>query len=110
MHSECIMSADLPKDLGKRLGDLNDLPEELRKQINAAKLDDLEEKIVTTLRDRFGGVANVDELIVGLYRDFAYVTDDRRKLGSKLYRMQQGEIIESVPKKKGVYRLKDKDA
>lgn len=103
------MSEDLPKDLGKRLGDLSDLPEALRKQINAVKLDDLEEKIVSLLRETFGGVANVDELIVGLYRRFDYVTEDRRKLGSKLYRMQQSDLIESVPKRKGVYRLKERD-
>lgn len=100
----------IPSDLGRRLGDLSDLPEALRKQIAAAKLDDLEEKIIKTLRDRFGGVANMDELIVGLYRDHAYITEDRRKLANKLYRMQQSDLVESVPKRKGVYRLKEKSA
>ncbi|TXD94237.1 hypothetical protein FUT87_07450 [Mitsuaria sp. TWR114] len=104
------MNPELPKDLGRRLGDLSDLPEALLKQINAVKLDDLEEQIVTLLREKFGGVANVDELIVGLYRDYNYITEDRRKLGSKLYRMQQSDLIESVPKRKGVYRLKERDA
>jgi len=104
------MNSELPKDLGRRLGDLSDLPEALLKQINAVKLDDLEEKIVTLLREKFGGVANVDELIVGLFREYSYITEDRRKLGSKLYRMQQSDLIESVPKRKGVYRLKERDA
>ncbi|MGM9516988.1 hypothetical protein ACS5PK_22270 [Roseateles sp. DB2] len=103
-------SSPFPPDLGRRLGDLSDLPEALRKQIAIAKLDDLEEKIVKTLRDRFGGIANMDELIVGLYRDHAYITEDRRKLANKLYRMQQGGLVESVPKRKGVYRLKESAA
>jgi hypothetical protein len=97
----------IPKDLGRRLGDLSDLPEALRKQIVAVKLDDLEEKIVSTLKTRFGGIANLDELMVGLYRDHQHITEDRRKLANKLYRMQQAGLIESVPKRKGVYKLKE---
>lgn len=100
------MSDDLLSNVGKRLGDLSDLPEALRKQLVATKLDDLEEKIIETLNKRFDGVANVDELIVGLYRDFGYITEDRRVLANKLYRMCKTELIESVPKRKGVYRIK----
>jgi hypothetical protein len=103
------MNDELLKNVGRRLGDLSDLPEELRKQIAATKLDDLEEKIVRTMRERFEGIANVDEMIVGLYRDHQYITDDRRKLANKLYRMQQAGLIESVPKRKGVYKIKDKE-
>ncbi|WP_390346444.1 hypothetical protein ACFJIS_03630 [Variovorax boronicumulans] len=100
----------IPKDLGRRLGDLSELPEALRKQITATKLDDLEEKVVKTLRDRFEGIANLDELMVGLYRDHQHIIEDRRKLANKLYRMQQTGLIESVPKRKGVYRLKETTA
>lgn len=96
---------DILSSVGRRLGDLSDLPEALRKQIKAAKLDEMEEKIVKTLRDRFDGVANVDELMVGLYRDHQYITEDRRVLGNKLYRMQKAGLLESVPKRKGVYKL-----
>ena len=40
------MSNDVLDKVGKRLGDLSDLPEALRKQLNAGKMDDLEEKIL----------------------------------------------------------------
>jgi hypothetical protein len=100
----------IPKDLGHRLGDLSKLPEALRKLIVAVKLDDLEEKIISTLKTRFGGIANLDELMAGLYHDHEYVTEDRRKLANKLYRMQQAGLIESVPKRKGVYKLKESAA
>lgn len=103
------MNDELLKNVGRRLGDLSDLPEALRKQIAATKLDDLEEKIIKTMRDRFEGIANVDEMIVGLYRDHEYITDDRRKLANKLYRMQQAGLIESIPKRKGVYKVKEKE-
>ena len=93
------------KNVGSRIGDMSDLPEELIKQLNIAKLDDLETKVVTVLKDKFEGVANVDELMVGLYREFKHLVDDRRGFSNKLYRMQRAGLIESVPKRKGVYKL-----
>jgi len=111
IQEQNIMSDDtIPKDLGRRLGDLSDLPEALRKQIVAVKLDDLEEMIIKTLKDRFGGIANLDELMVGLYRDHQHITEERRKLANKLYRMQQAGLIEGIPKRKGVYKLKERTA
>lgn len=98
---------DLPKNLGRRLGDLNDLPEALRAQIVVTKLDDLEAKIIKTMTERFEGVATVDEIIVGLFRDFEYLTEDRRQLANKLYRMQKASLLDAVPKRKGVYKLKE---
>lgn len=98
------MTDDILKSVGRRLGDLSDLPEALRKQIASVRLDDLEEKIIKTIRERFDGIANVDEIIVGLYRDHQYVTEDRRQLANKLYRMQKAGLVESVPKRKGIYK------
>lgn len=39
-----MMSNDVLDKVGKRLGDLSDLPEALRKQINTGKMGDIEEK------------------------------------------------------------------
>lgn len=99
------MSSDTVALVGQRIGDMSDLPEEIRKQIVLNKLDDLEEKIVSTMRNRYEGIANIDEIIVGLYRDYKFVTKDRRNLGSKLYRMQRAGLLHSVPKRKGVYKI-----
>lgn len=82
-YSTPMDPTDLPKNLGRRLGDLSDLPEALRAQIVVAKLDDLEAKIIKTMTERFEGVANVDEIIVGLYRDHQYITEDRRQLAEQ---------------------------
>ncbi len=107
-NSSTLMEpTDLPKNLGRRLGDLSDLPEALRAQIVVSKLDDLEAKIIKTMTDRFEGVANVDEIIVGLYRDHKYITEDRRTLANKLYRMQKASLLDAVPKRKGVYKVKE---
>lgn len=104
------MADDPLQKVGQRLGDTSDLPLALRNQLKAATLDDLSEKIITTLRDRFEGVANVDELMVGLFRDHQYITKDRRVLANKLYRMQKADLLDAVPKRKGIYKLKQEGA
>ena len=101
------MSNDILDKVGKRLGDLSDLPEALRKQLNAGKMDDLEEKILKTMRQRYDGMATIDEILVGLFRDFQYVTEDRRTLAGKLYRMTRAGHLEGVPKRKGVWKVKE---
>lgn len=100
------MDNETDKLVGRRIGDIGDLPEELKKLLNVAKLDDLEEKIVATIRKRYEGIASTDEILVGLYRDFEYIPEDRRTLSNKLYRMSKAGHLESVPKKKGVFRSK----
>ena len=94
--------------IGKRIGDVSDLPEALRKQLIISQLDDLEQKIVETISRRYQGVANVDEILVGLYRDFGYLAEDRKFVANKLYRMTKSENLVSVKGKKGVYELKDR--
>lgn len=93
-------------DVGRRLGDIADLPEALRKLLNVGKLGDLEEKVLKTMNERYGGIASVDEVLVGLYRDFEYIPEDRRYVANKLYRMVKAGHLESVPKRKGVFRVK----
>jgi hypothetical protein len=98
------MDSDLPSDLGRRIGDLSELPDELRKQLQIAKVGELEQAIITVIEEMYGGVANVDEILVGLYRK----TDEihqRQSLANKLYRMTTAGQLSSVPKKKGVYRV-----
>lgn len=98
--------SDEPKDLGRRLGNLGTLPDEVVKLLNTNRLDPLEEQVVTILR-KLEGVATIDEIIVELYRGFGFIPPDRRFLASKLYRMTKAAHIESVPKRKGVFRLRD---
>src|SRR5262249_51890154 len=99
------MDEDLPKDLGRRLGALDELPEALRSQLQAAKMGQLEQDVITVLRDQFDGAANVDEILVGLYRQTGDILQ-RPYLSNKLYRMAQAGQIISVPRRKGVYRNK----
>ncbi len=91
--------------IGKRIGDTKDLPDELKSQLNAYKTDELEDWIINTLNRRYEGIASLDEIIVGLYREYGYITKDRKYLNSKIYRMRNRNLLESVPKRKGVYRV-----
>jgi len=95
----------LPRDLGRRLGDLSDLPDELKSQLQATKVGELDASIMDVLETQLDGAGNVDEILVGLYRKTGEI-HKRQYISNKLYRMAQTGMIVSVPKKKGVYRSK----
>lgn len=99
------MDDSLPPDLGRRVGDLDDLPPELRSQLQVGKVGEVEREIIALIRDDLDGIANVDEILVGLYRRTNEI-HERQPLANRLYRMGQAGHLISVPKKKGVYRIK----
>ena len=74
-------------EIGKRIGNIGDLPDAVKSQLEIAQIDDLEQKVLSTLDARFSGVATVDEVIVGLYRDFGYETASRQAIIDKLQKM-----------------------
>jgi hypothetical protein len=98
------MEKELPIDLGRRMGNLSDLPDELRKQLQIARISELEQTIISIINHMYQGVANVDEILVGLYRETNEV-HQRQTIANKLYRMTAAKQLLSVPKKKGVYRV-----
>jgi len=100
-----LVSDDLPKDLGRRIGNISELPEELRSQLQAAKTSEFERNVIAVLDDQYGGIANVDEIMVGMYRLTGEI-HQRQQLSNRLYRMGVSGLLESVPRKKGVYRTK----
>lgn len=92
------------KNVGKRIGDLQDLPAELKAELQLSKLDALEEQMLSVLKNRYDGVANIDEILVGLFRDHQ-VLQKRTLVAARLYRMGKNKLIYPVPKKKGVYSI-----
>ena len=99
------MEESLPENFGRRVGNLDDLPESLRSQLQVGKIGELERQIIEVIRDELDGVANVDEILVGLFRQFGSI-HERQPLANRLYRMGQAGHLQSVPRKKGVYRTK----
>jgi hypothetical protein len=97
------MDDSLPPDLGRRLGNLDELPESLRSQLQVGKIGDQEREIIAVIREMYDGVANVDEILVGLFRRTSQI-HERQQLANRLYRMGKAGHVTSVPKRKGVYR------
>lgn len=85
--------------LAPRLGDLSDLPEELLSELTG--IDELENQIVVVI-NAYGGTADLDQILVGLYRKFQ-VIQKRRFVQQKLWRMQKDELAWAVPRRKGTY-------
>lgn len=100
------MNSELPEGLGGRFGNIDDLPEELRAELIAARVGVVEQTILDLLAAQFDGAATVDEIRVALFRKTGEIFD-RRKLAGRLYRMVNAKppLLESVAKKKGVYRI-----
>lgn len=99
--------SETPPDVskvGSRLGNLSDLPEELRSQLVSVQRDELEQAITDVVMDVYSGIATIDEIMVGLYRRTGEI-HKRDALATKIYRMTKKELLISVPQKKGVYAL-----
>jgi len=88
--------------------DLSDLPPELLKELSSSKTDELETQIITII-NAASSVADIDTILINLYRRFE-VVQTRRFLQNKLWRMTQKEILWSVDGKKGSYTTTPPDA
>lgn len=90
-------------EIGKRIGNIGDLPDSVKNQLEITQIDDLEQKVLSTLNQRFAGVATVDEVIVGLYRDFGYETKARQDVIDKLQKMSDAGLLRLREGKQGIY-------
>ena len=84
--------------------DLADLPEELRAELSHPQADEIETQLHAVIV-ALDGTADLDQILVGLYRRFG-VVQKRRFLQNKLYRMSGRGLVHSVPKRRGVYTTK----
>ena len=91
-----------PDNFGRRVGALEELPAKLRDQLQLGKVAELDQAIINVIRDDMDGIANLDEILVGLYRSKGDVFE-RHFVSNKLYRMNKLGLIRSVQGKKGVY-------
>ena len=88
--------------------DLEGLPEEVLKQLSISD-GDRTDFAVLNLLEELGGIATLDQLLIGLYRKTGEVLK-RQALTSRLYRMTQKELIYGISGKKGVYSTKAYEA
>jgi hypothetical protein len=84
--------------------DIEGLPEELLKELSVSEGDKAEFAIMSIIDDA-GGIASLDQLLVGMYKKTGEIFK-RQTLTSRLYRMAQKDLVFSVPARKGVYSTK----
>jgi hypothetical protein len=94
----------LPAGIGRRIGDTDDLPEQLKAQLRQPGAPTLEMQILDIVKD-LDGACTVDEVIVSLWRKHKVLTKDRRALANRLYRMTTKGQLDSVRGRKGVWAL-----
>ena len=82
-------------------GELKDLPEELIQELSVTESDKIDYSIVELVNSH-GGVASLDRILVGLYKETNEVPK-RHNLNARIYRMMQKRLLYGVPGKKGVY-------
>ena len=83
--------------------DLSGLPPELLAELSAAQVDVLERQIVSVLQT-LGGSADLDQILIGLYRKFE-VVQKRRFLQNKLWRMVRKGQVQKTKSARGIFRL-----
>jgi hypothetical protein len=84
-----------------------ELPEELRAELNISDTDKAEFQILGIIEAQ-GGTAALDRILVEYYRVTGEVMK-RQMMVNRLYRMASKELIYSVPGKKGVYSILEKE-
>lgn len=95
-----------------RVEDLDGLPQELLSELSEGAVPDRVDTSILSTIDMNGGIASLDQILVGLYRNSGELWK-RNTLTSKLYRMAQKGVVFQVPEKKGVYstrRISEEDA
>ncbi len=84
------------------LADTSDLPPELLKELSNVQADELETQIFAIL-GTCGGSADLDQLLIGLFRKFGTV-HKRRFLQNKLWRMVRKGDLDKADQR-GFFRL-----
>ncbi len=99
------MTTDLLNKVGTRLGNIDDLPETVKKQIPEFALGGLDEQVYIVLKDDLEGIANLSEIIVALYQRFKVADKTRQDVTEAVYRLIRKKVVESVKGRKAVYKI-----
>jgi len=83
--------------------DIEDLPEDLIKELSISDADKAEFVILNMIEEA-GGIMSLDQIIVGLYK-LTNEINKRNAITNRMYRMGNKGLIHAVPNKKGVYSL-----
>lgn len=102
---EIAMTSDLLNKVGTRLGNIDDLPDTVKKQIPEFALGGLDEQVYIVLKDDLEGIANLSEIIIALYQRFKVADKTRQEVTEAIYRLIRKKVVESVKGRKAVYKI-----
>ena len=94
------------EDLGKRFN-TTDLPKELINELNLSQNDKEEEMILSVIKNQFNGIASLNEILVGIYKEYNEIKK-RRDITLKMGKLTRKGLLISVEEKKGVYKFPEK--
>ncbi len=98
--------------LSLRQDELEGLPQELLDELSSDAVADKADSAVLRVLEERGGVATLDQLLVGVFRQTGEVVK-RTTMTSRLYRMGQKGIVFAIPGRKGIYasyKMNEEDA
>ncbi len=100
--------ADNTRALKTAGDDLSDLPPELLAELSVSQVDALERQVLSVI-ESCGGEADLDQILIGLYRRFQ-VVQKRRFLQNKLWRMVRKNQVQKTKSARGVFRTEARRA
>lgn len=89
-------------DIGNRIGDISDLPEELKKELSKRN----KHWLLNIIRERFDGIISIDEALVVWYRKTKEIKK-RIQMNTILYNFVKKGLLKQYKGKRGWFTLND---
>lgn len=99
------MNENVLEKVGTRLGNIDDLPEELKKQIPEFALGGLDEQVYNVLKENLEGIASLSEIMIALYQRYKVMDKNRQEVTEAVYRLIRKKVVVGVKGRKAVYKL-----
>lgn len=99
------MNEDFLKKVGSRLGNIDDLPEDLRKQIPEFTVDGIDEQVYRVLKEDLDGIGSLSEIMIALYRRFNISDKTRPEITDAIYRLIRKKMVKGIKGRKAIYAL-----
>lgn len=103
------MNDNILKKVGTRLGNIDDLPDELRKQIPEFTVDGIDEQVYRVLKENLDGIGSLSEIMISLYRRFNVSDKTRGEITDAIYRLIRKKMVKGIKGRKAIYALSSLD-
>ncbi len=100
-----MVSDDVLSKLGKRLGNIENLPEALKEEIPEFSLTGIDSQVYTVLKEDLEGLATLSEILIALYNRYHISDKTRVDITKVIYRLMRKKVVEKFQNKKAVYAI-----